>query len=152
MAKAVLEHEWRVDAGLDEVFRHLADPNSYIGLSPLVVTVRDVRMAVDERDRPVLDYIAVERFKFLRKLRWDNPIKVRMRTLPDQGKLAQSVKSPGGVRLESTVELIADGDGTRILERLDLSMPAPLKGFVTGQARSVQLFRAAELARRMARS
>ena len=149
MTAVRLAHSWRVDAAPETVFAHLSDPYSYLGLSPLLVEVRDVRPGADEQG-PLTDYVAVERFRFLGVLRWDNPIRVRMRaTAP--GLVRQSVVSPGGVRLESTVRLTPDGEGTLVDEEISLTAAAPLRRFAAGQARSVQLHRAGELTRRMAR-
>src|SRR5690606_19568875 len=50
------------------VLDHLNDPRSYVGLSPLVVEVRDIRADADG----VVHYIAVERFRFLGFLHYDN--------------------------------------------------------------------------------
>lgn len=151
MAVAHLAHSWRVDSPPETVFAHLTEPQHYIGLSPLVVEVRDVRRGADEQGEPVTDYVAVERFRFLKVLRWDNLIRVRMRVLEPGTALRQSVVSPGGVRLEWTVRLTPDGDGTTVDDQMEITMAAPMRGFVTGQARGVQLHRAGELARRMAR-
>jgi carbon monoxide dehydrogenase subunit G len=129
-----------VDAAPDEVHAHLADPRSWVGLSPLVVEVRDVRGT---------SYVAVERFR-LGRLKWDNLIKVTM-TVTDQ-TIRSEVVGSGAVRLVSTVELTAAGTGTSVTEHVEVTSPAILRRFVTGKARSVQIDRAAELARRMSRS
>ncbi|GIF35889.1 SRPBCC family protein [Actinoplanes xinjiangensis] len=129
-----------------DVFAHLADPQSYVGLSPLVVLVRDVRPVRDDRDRPAVAYVAVERFRW-GPLRWDNPIRVTMTAL--EGRVISSVVSPGAVRLDSTVDLAADGTGTRVTETIEVRSPGPLRRFVTGKARSVQSARRSELTRRM---
>ncbi|GAA1414780.1 SRPBCC family protein [Catellatospora coxensis] len=152
MAVAHLVHSWRVDSPPDTVFAHLTEPRHYIGLSPLLVEVRDVRRGLDEQGEPVTDYVAVERFRFLKVLRWDNLIRVRMRVLEQGAALRQSVVSPGGVRLEWTVRLTPQGDGTAVDDQMEITMAAAMRGFVTGQARGVQLHRAAELTRRMRRA
>ncbi|WP_144124502.1 SRPBCC family protein [Catellatospora sichuanensis] len=151
MAVAHLAHSWRVDSPPESVFAHLTEPQHYIGLSPLVVEVRDVRRGTDEHGEQVTDYVAVERFRFLKVLRWDNLIRVRMRVVEPGRALRQSVVSPGGVRLEWTVRLTPEEDGATVDDRLEMTMAAPMRGFVTRQARGVQLHRAAELTRRMAR-
>ena len=63
-------HTAVVDAPPARVYAHLADPRSYVGLSPLVVAVRDVRSV-----GAGIAYVAVERFR-LGPLHWDNPIQV----------------------------------------------------------------------------
>jgi hypothetical protein len=156
MAISTLDHSWQVPAPADQVFAHLADPYNYLGLSPLIVAVRDVLPSIDPDGLPVVDYLAVERFRLLRVLRWDNPIMVRMTRSEPAGTITQHVVSPGNVRLTSTLRIsaignaIGDGEEAQLDEHLSITMPGPLRGFVTRQARSVQLFRAAELARRFA--
>ncbi|MFI5494101.1 CoxG family protein [Actinoplanes sp. NPDC051859] len=128
----------------ERVFAHLSQPESYVGLSPLIVGVRDVRRVGD-----AVQYVAVERFR-LGPLSWDNLIKVTM-TFPEPGRrLVSDVRSPGWVHLVATVTLEADGEGTRVTEDVTVTFPGLLRRFVVGQAQSVQEFRAAELARRMA--
>jgi hypothetical protein len=131
-----------------EVFAHLAEPQSYVGLSPLVVLVRDVRPVRDDRGRDAVEYVAVERFRW-GPLRWDNPIRVTMTAL--DGQVISAVVSPGAVRLDSTVDLAASGTGTEVTETIEVRSPGPLRRFVTGKARSVQTARRTELTRRLGR-
>jgi carbon monoxide dehydrogenase subunit G len=139
---------YTVGAPPAEVFAHLTDPQSYVGLSPLVVLVRDVRPVRDDRGRDAVEYVAVERFRW-GPLRWDNPIRVTMTAL--DGRVLSSVVSPGAVRLDSTVDLVASGTGTDVTETIEVRSPGVLRRFVTGKARSVQSERRAELTRRMTR-
>ncbi|MET7401388.1 SRPBCC family protein [Dactylosporangium sp. NPDC005572] len=138
MAVDVFTHVSTVAAAPDAVHAHLADPESYVGLSPLVVEVRDI-----ERDGNVVRYTAVERFGLYR-----NRIRVTM-TLGER-QVTSDVVSPGRVRLRAVTDLAAHGDGTEVTETVTVTSPAILRRFVGGQARSVQLRRAAELARRFA--
>jgi hypothetical protein len=130
------------------VFAHLADPYSYVGLSPLVVLVREVRPVRDDRGREAVGYVAVERFRW-GPLRWDNPIRVTMTARDD--RVVSAVVSPGAVRLDSIVDLAASGTGTEVTETIEVRSPAPLRRFVIGRARSVQSARRSELTRRMSR-
>ncbi|MFF0744908.1 SRPBCC family protein [Streptomyces sp. NPDC004111] len=131
---------------VEEVFAHLARPESYIGLSPLIVAVREVDVSAD-----AVRYVAVERFR-LRALRWDNPIRVTM-TFPEPGRrIVSEVWSPGRVRLESTVVLTDDSAKTRVSETVRVTFPGILRALVVGQATKVQGSRLAELARRMDRA
>jgi Polyketide cyclase / dehydrase and lipid transport len=142
-------HQWAVAAPPSAVYGHLADPHSYIGLSPLVVAVRDVRDGRDAQGRPLVSYVAVERFR-AGPLRWDNPIRVTMTGAQPHRRLVSEVVSPGRVRLTATVDLSPDEEtgGTAVTEELTVRSPWLLRRFVLGQARAVQLHRAAELARR----
>lgn len=139
-----------VAAAPDVVYAHLADPRSYIGLSPLIVAVDDVRHGHDVEGRAVAEYVAVERFRLVGPLRWDNRIQVRMVSTPPHGPLVSEVRSPGRVSLRAVVELTAVPEGTRVVERVTADAPALLRRFVTGEAGRVAAYRAAELTRRMA--
>lgn len=139
---------YRVGAPPARVYAHLLEPQSYVGLSPLVVEVRDVRPVRDDRGRAATAYVAVERFRF-GPLRWDNAIRVTMTGVGPHEQVISAVVSPGWVRLFSTVTLTADGDGTRMDEAIELHTPWPLRRFALGEAQKVQRGRAAELARRM---
>ncbi|MET0494626.1 MAG: SRPBCC family protein [Actinoplanes sp.] len=136
-------HSYAVAAPAAKIFAHLVRPESYIGLSPLVVAVRDVRHEGDK-----VSYVSVERFTF-GPLKWDNPIKVTMTPAVPDRRLVSDVISPGRVRLTATVELVPISSGTQVTETIEVSSPALLRGFVLGQARSVQRARATELTRRM---
>ena len=143
-------HSFLVAASPATVYAHLMEPSNYVGLSPLVVAVRDVRPVTDAQGRPAVAYVAVERFRF-GPLRWDNPIRVTMTGVTPDRQVVSAVVSPGAVRLTSTVGLAAaDGGGTAVTESVELRTPVLLRRFARGQAMSVQRARAAELARRLA--
>ncbi|UWP84750.1 SRPBCC family protein [Dactylosporangium fulvum] len=139
MAVDVFAHTFVVPASPAAVHAHLADPQSYIGLSPLVVAVRDVA-----RDGDVVTYTAVERFGLYR-----NPIKVTL-TVGD-ARITSDVVSPGRVRLRAVTDLAPSGADTSVTETITVESPALLRRFVLRQARSVQQRRAAELTRRFSR-
>ncbi len=136
-------HRFLVAAPPAAVYAHLMDPYSYIGLSPLVVAVRDVRT-----DEGSVIYVAVERFRF-GPFKWDNLIRVTMTGTGPHERVLISVVSPGAVRLISTVDLVAEGSGTAVTESIELHSPWIVRHFALGQAKGVQRERAAELTRRM---
>ncbi|WP_067174003.1 SRPBCC family protein [Microtetraspora niveoalba] len=144
MPQRVLTNTFRVDAAPEAVFEHLTTPESYIGLSPLVVAVRDV----DRSEPGVIRYTSIERFRFLGVFTHDNPIKV---TLLTEGlSVRGDVTSPGNVRLVYRFDLAPDGSGTRVEDLLEITAPWYLAAFAAGQARKVQLARAGILAERLA--
>lgn len=143
MPNRVLTHEFHVDAAPEKVFEHLTTPESYIGLSPLVVAVSDV----DRAEPGVIRYTAVERFRFFGIFTYDNPIKVALHT--DDLSVYGEVRSPARIRMAYRFDLESDGSGTRVSDRLDLTAPWLLAGFAAGQARNVQLARARILAERL---
>ncbi|GIF22442.1 hypothetical protein BJ973_002763 [Actinoplanes tereljensis] len=138
-------HSFHVAAPAGEIYAHLIEPRNYIGLSPLLVAVRDVRPGRDE-----ITYLGVERFRF-GPFTWDNRLRVTLTPVTPDRQLRSSVISPGAVRLVATVDLVPDGDGTLVTESVELRTPAVLRRFALGQATAVQQSRAAELTRRMER-
>ncbi|WP_244945051.1 SRPBCC family protein [Couchioplanes caeruleus] len=143
MSTEQFSHTFWAPAPPGRIHAHLSRPESYVGLSPLVVAVRDIR-----RTDQAVSYVAVERFRF-GPLSWHNPIRVTMTSPVPGRRLTSDVRSPGRVHLVATVDLTPEGEGTRVTEAVTVSFPRLLRGFVLGQARSVQQARAAELVRRM---
>ncbi|MEZ0074563.1 SRPBCC family protein [Planotetraspora sp. GP83] len=152
MAKRLLTHTFHVDAPSEKVFEHLTTPESYVGLSPIVVAVRDV----DRSEPGVIRYTAIERFRFLAGWWWksgithDNAIEVALHT--DGLSVYGEVRSPGGIRMAYRFSLTPDGTGTRVDDRLDMTAPWFLIGYASGEARKVQLARARILAQRLSTS
>jgi hypothetical protein len=146
------EHSFVVDAPAEVVYRHLSDPNSCAGLSPLVDEVRDIRLGQDDDGRSIIAYIAVRRFRKERLLGWHHGIHV-VTTLTRPGReLVSDMIGPARCRLRDLVELTDGPAGTRVTETVEVSAPTPLRRLVLDQARAAQLQRAEELTRRMARS
>jgi carbon monoxide dehydrogenase subunit G len=132
-----LIHTYVVPAHPAKVFAHLAEPASYVGLSPLVVEVYDV----DDTG-----YTAVERFR-LGPLRYDNHIRVKL-TAGDN-IVSSDVHSPGGVRMAHRFELSDHAEGCEIVERTRLTAPFGLVRFAASQALRVQHARRAILTSRL---
>ncbi|MFI5894154.1 SRPBCC family protein [Actinoplanes sp. NPDC051513] len=145
-----LHHSFHVAATAEEIYAHLAEPQNYVGLSPLLVAVRDVRPGRDEQGREALSYVGVERFRF-GPVKWDNRLRVTLTPVAPGRQLRSAVVSPGAVRLVATVDLTPDGDSTLVTESVELRTPTVLRRFALGQATAVQQSRAAELTRRMER-
>ncbi|MFD8482412.1 SRPBCC family protein [Kitasatospora sp. NPDC059673] len=151
MPSTELSHSYDIAATPAAVLAHLADPENYIGLSPLLVDVRDVR-----REGGVTHYVAVERFRFLGLVRHDNAIRVSLRTedarLPDEATISGEVVSPGGVRMDYRFAVTARGDGgSLVVDLLRLHTPVGLLHYAAGKAAAVQAERARVLARRLGR-
>jgi hypothetical protein len=140
-------HTFRVAAPAVVIYAHLMNPYSYVGLSPPVVAVRDVRAVRDAQGHDAIGYVAVERFR-VGPLQWDDLIHVTMTGKPERQVVSAEAR-PGGVRLTSTVDLAGDDDGTTVTETIELDSPALLRRFALGRATSAQRRRAAELTRRM---
>ncbi|PZQ90695.1 MAG: hypothetical protein DI534_05720 [Leifsonia xyli] len=144
----VSEVRFRIAAPPRVVRDHLSDPHSYVGLSPLVVEVRELRTD----DAGVVHYVAVERFRFLGFVRYDNAIRVTIRT-EERGEalwVGGDVDSPGGVTLRYGYTIAADGaGGSAVTDRIEVSAPFGLRRFSIGRASAVQAARARILAERL---
>lgn len=128
------------------VFEHLRDPRSYVGLSPLVVEVRDIRAEPD-----AVHYVAVERFTFA-GLKYDNLIRVELRADdadPARLWVGGDVDSPGNVQLRYGYTITAEGDGSRVVDRIEVTAPFGLRRFAIGRASEVQRARGRILAERL---
>ena len=143
MRTILLENVFTVVATPEALIAHLAEPASYIGLSPLVVAVDNVRTVGD-----TVYYVAVERFRF-GFLRHDNRIAVTLRASKD--RVWGEVVSPGRVRMDYDYTVVADGRQTTVTDTLRLRAPVGLRRFAASRARAVQLTRGRVLTERMAR-
>ena len=144
-----LTRSYEILAAPAAVLAHLAEPRNYVGLSPLLVDVRDVR-----QEDEVTHYLAVERFRFLGLIQHDNLIKVSLRTetaeLPDEASVYGEVISPGGVRMDYRFAITAHGDAASlVVDTLHLHTPLGLLRYAAGQAGSVQANRGRVLAQRL---
>ncbi|MEV5523998.1 SRPBCC family protein [Streptomyces pseudogriseolus] len=150
MPSTELKHTFRIAAPPEEVFAHLAEPSHYVGLSPLVVAVRDVR-----RDGGTVHYTAVERFRFLGVLRHDNLIDVTLTAVPDglphTADIVGEVRSPARVRMNYRFTIDRDEAGSVVTGTLRLRTPPGLLRFAASQAGAVQRTRARVLTDRLAR-
>jgi len=128
------------------VFEHLRDPRNYVGLSPLVVEVRGIREEPD-----AVHYVAVERFRFA-GLTYDNLIRVELRaddSDPSRLWVGGDVDSPGNVQLRYGSTITPEGDGSRVVDRIDVTAPFGLRRFAIGRASEVQVARGRILAQRL---
>ncbi|WP_248843989.1 SRPBCC family protein [Streptomyces hirsutus] len=145
-----LKHTFQIAAPPEEVFAHLAEPLHYVGLSPLLVAVRDVR-----RNGGTVNYTAVERFRFLGVLRHDNIIDVTLAAVPDglphSAEIFGEVRSPGRVRMSYRFAIDCHEAGSVVTDTLHLRTPPGLLRFAASQAGAVQRARACVLTARLAR-
>ncbi|MER5623914.1 SRPBCC family protein [Streptosporangium sp. NPDC002544] len=143
MPKVTLRNTFHVRNTPEALRAHLSQPQSYIGLSPMVVAVKDI-----EQGEAETRYTSVERFKFLGVVKYDNMIKVTLRNTPRT--VEGEVDSPGGVRLEYRFTLSEKDGGTEVEDILVVhAWVRPMLGYAAKKAREVQLARAGILAARL---
>ncbi|MFY1633879.1 SRPBCC family protein [Solwaraspora sp. WMMB335] len=137
------------------VYDHLAEPTNHIGLSPLIVAVRDIERGTDPAGQQELRYVAVERFTVAGPLHYDNILRVcQTNTVPGR-RLVMRVRSPARVRVRFVMDVepagtgVGHDPGTVVTVSVTLQMPTLLRSYVVRTARKVQMFRARTLAERM---
>jgi len=142
----IIEHAFSLSAPPETVFAHLASPENYVGLSPLVVAVRDIA------DRGgVTRYKAVERFTLHGRLHYDNVIAVTLLAEAASLTVSGDVASPGWVRMTYRYVITPGAaGGADVTDTLHLQAPPGLRRFAGSRAREVQLARARILAGRLA--
>lgn len=145
-----------VGASPQRVYDHLAEPTNHIGLSPLIVAVRDIEQETDAAGREVLRYVAVERFRIGGPLRYDNVLHVRQTNTEPGHQLVMEVRSPARVSVRFVMEIESSVPatppavtGSTVSVTVDLTMPTVLRSYVVRTAKRVQLVRARTLAERM---
>jgi ligand-binding SRPBCC domain-containing protein len=148
MASASFHYRYFINAPASQIYAHLSEPNSYIGLSPLVTEVSHVTQLANA-EVPAVQYEAVETFHFLGFIRYPNRIKVRLVLTKPDAQMVHLVESIPNVRLRFTFDFQPGDGGTWIDENVTATMPLPLRGYVVSQAKSVQQARAHILKKRM---
>lgn len=152
MAVETFEYRYFVNAPVGQIYAHLADPASYVGLSPLVVAVDDVQHSTDGQGHAVVRYLSIERFNFLGFIRYDNRIRVSTTLTQPQKQLVSHVDSPLWVKMKFVFDLQPEDSGTWVQETISAQMPGVLHGFVIQEAKSVQKARAQILKQRLERA
>ncbi|MFT3798590.1 SRPBCC family protein [Microbacterium sp.] len=146
MPTRTLLGEFALAASAHTVFDHVRDPQSYVGLSPLVVSVGDIEEIADG-----YRYRAVERVPIVAGWTVDNPLVVTLfaRHEADAYVVHGEVVSPGGIRVWYRYDITADGEGCRVRDEVVLRTPWGLGRFAAARARAVQLARPSVLAQRL---
>jgi hypothetical protein len=123
------------------LYDYLSDPRNYKGLQPFVIDVRDVVYDTDAQGKTFSRSVTVERFHFLRFIRYDNPIRVRLTMTEPNEVLESHVDSPGWTQVHFRATFRPEAGGTRISESVTIQMPRLLQGYVVKQARFAQRLR-----------
>ncbi len=149
MASESFEYRYFVNAPVRDLYQHLSEPGNYVGLSPLVVEVRDIEQGTDASGSLFFRYRSVERFSFLGFIRYDNLLRVTTTLTRPLQQMVSDVDSPFSVRVRFTFDFEPGDGGTWVQETVSVKMPAPLKRFVVSEAKRVQQERARILKQRM---
>lgn len=140
MAVETWIHQYAVTAPIAVLFVYLAEPQSYLELSPLVTEVTNIQHGTDSTGKSFCRYNSVERFMFAGFIRYDNPIQVTM-TLTPQRQIISDVQAPLNVSVRFVFDLEEKERETTITETITVHMPVILRGYTVQQAKAVQQFR-----------
>ena len=151
MASATFDYRYFINAPAAHIYAHLADPQNYVGLSPLIVAVSEVETSTNRDGHAVIRYRSIERFHFLGVIPYDNKLKVTMTLSQFNRQIISDVDSPFWTQVRFTFVLEPGDGGTWVTETISARMPLLVKGFVVGEAKRVQLERAHNLRQRMER-
>jgi hypothetical protein len=149
MTIQTFQYSYLVHAPAAKIYEHLANPMSYIGLSPLVGKISDVEWDVNEQRQSIVTYKTVEMFRFLGFITYPNPLNVVMTLAQPNKQIISDVQSGMNIRVRFVFDLQEQADGTTITETITANTPAWLSGFTVSQAKAVQQHRIKTLKQRM---
>jgi hypothetical protein len=145
MSQSQFDYTCLIAAPPSHIYEFLSEPQNYRGLQPLVIDVRDVEYGEDEEGHQIRRYVAVERFRFLSAIRYDNPIRVLV-TLAKPGELLiNDVEARFNVRVHFVTAFKPDGIGTEVAETVTIHAPRLLQSYTVNQAKAAQQARFSNL-------
>lgn len=151
MSEVTFTYRCEIVRPVSEVYAHLTQPESYIGLSPLVTRVYDISHHTNDEGQVVAQCVTVEHFRFLGFIPFNNHIRVLSTRVSPNRLLLNEVHGALNVYVRFVNEFAPtqDGVGTVIIETVTVHCPGWLQGFVVGQAKSTQVVRFARLKARL---
>ncbi len=149
MTIQTFHYTYVVHAPATAIYEHLAEPMNYIGLSPLIGKITDVKRDTDEQHRSIVTYKTIESFRFLGFITYPNSLNVVTTLAHPNRQIVTDVQSGFNVRVRFIFDLKEQTDGTTITETITATVPALLSSFVVNQAKAVQQHRAKTLKQRM---
>ena len=149
MATQTFQHTYVIHAPASKIYEHLAEPNNYMGLSPLLLSVTEARWDTNQQNQRLVRYKSIELFHFWGLLTYHNPLDVVMTLTHPNQQIVSDVQTRQNVTVHFVFDLLEQADGTSVTETITAHMPALLSGFVISQAKSVQQNRVKILKQRM---
>lgn len=140
-------YDYFVPASPAAVYAVLANPHTYLRLSPLISEVSDIVQETDAAGSVVYRYRAVEQLRFFRVLRIPNPIRVEMCLSRPGEEVISSVSAAFNTHLTFVFRLQAEASGTRMTESIEAHLPALMRRYAVAEAKKVQQSRANTLPR-----
>ena len=126
------------------VYAELAEPARFLGLQPLLASVRELPGPDGARV-----FAATERVPIAGPIAWPSRLRVELR--PDRAawRIAFATRAPLGIALRGAFDLVEAGGVTRVVESVELACAGWLRGFVLPQAVHAQEALLANLKRRL---
>lgn len=151
MSEVTFSYRCEIAMPAADVYAHLTEPESYVGLSPLVTRVYDITRQTNAEGKAVVRYVTVEHFRFVGFIPYDNHIRVTSTQEQPNEVLVNEVHSPLNIyiRFANAFTSTEDGTATAITETVHIRCPRWLQGFVVGQTKSTQQVRFARLKTRL---
>ena len=120
-----------------DVYEHLANPQNFIGLQPLLIEMSPVQSAMIN-GATVQSYETVEAFRLGGHVVYRNRIRVETTLTKPNEQMDSRVRSPGGVTLHVRYTFTAYNGSTQLAEVMDIHMSRLVAGFVVRQATQAQ--------------
>jgi hypothetical protein len=138
-----------INADLKTIYAHLARPENFIGLQPLLTSISPVREWTRADGKTVRSYQTVETFRWLGLPIYNNRINVDLaQTRPDE-QLDAYVKSFPNLSLHAAYLFAPAPGGTLLTLTIDIEVAKILQKAVMAEALRVQKITLANLKSRM---
>lgn len=138
MAEAHFEKRIFIQTTPQAAYNELSNPVNYLGLQPLLTSVDNVQHHTDEDGQTVYTYSAVEAFRFLGLIPYNNRIHARMTLTRPNEEIQTEVDSPGGVRLYGRFVFEPQDGGVLVRDIIRIQMVWFLRWYVVSQAEAAQ--------------
>ena len=144
MARIEFERAVTIESPRARVFAELAEPQRFLGLQPLLRSVREVPGADGARCFEAVEYVPL--FGGL-----SMPSRLRVELAPDANETRVGFRTvaPLGIRLDGAFELLDVAGGTEVRESVALRCARWLRRFVAPQAMRAQEALLANLKQRL---
>jgi hypothetical protein len=130
------------------VYQHLARPENFIGLQPLLTVISPVS-ELQRAGQTVRAFETVETFRLGGWPIYHNRIQVEFTLTQADEQLDAQVKSFPNVRLHSCYRLQPESEVTRLQQHVEIQSPWFARGFVMAEAQRVQRITLANLKARL---
>ncbi len=138
MAHEIFEFSYFIDAPVDQVYAHIAEPEHYSRLSPLVSEMQHLRRGTNAQGQSFFEYDTVEALHFAGIIPYNNPIHVTTTLTQVNRQISAEVDTRFGVKMGFVFDLEAENGGTRIRETVHATAPRLVQSYVVDQAKQVQ--------------